>query len=169
MGEVDKKEFITPRWYIDLRSKLLRRKDRKPGGFFLSVIISMMISFYIAFAGFYYRFLSPIAMMWVLIITWSLLFVTIYIFFWFFIITKDAKYDRFDIIAMLCGSIGLELDRLIFIPNYFNYIFTSSNALRFNLWRISFKYKSIHILNHLTIHCNRNSLIINCLSLLSWD
>ena len=37
MGEVDKKEFITPRWYIELRSKLLRRKDKKPGGFYLSV------------------------------------------------------------------------------------------------------------------------------------
>lgn len=132
------KQAVEPEHYLVMRSKTSRRADRFP--FALIILFSVF--------G-----ISTISMILLLIyvitgpyLIWFLLFIPIILFFIIFYlvrkyyILKDADYNRFDLFGYSCAQIGMDLERLLAVPNYNHYLIGSINGLRFNSWIIRWRY-----------------------------
>ena len=141
MGEVEEPTFLkTPIWYLKIRSKVTKRSDRLLFGLFIPAIIAYVIVYYIWLALISYN--KSIYIFYITAILFILVFSIFYYLTWRIYITRNAKCDRFDLFAYLCGSVSIELDRLSVIPDYNDYLGNNIFALQRITKSIKRKYKA---------------------------
>jgi hypothetical protein len=132
-----------PEWYLKMRSKVSLRSDRQFLGFFgplfgSALISGVVIVILLTSIQIGEQYESIITFL-VIVIT----FILLYLITRKYYVLKDAKYDRFNLLAYNCARIGLDLERLLIVPNYNHYLIPNINALRINSWLIRLRnYKT---------------------------
>ncbi len=135
--EIDYVEY--PKWYLKILSKMTRRDDRQLLGFLIPLAFAVIIAIFV----WNYVFLNHIyGGGYIAIIILILTFIIFYYLSRRLFITKNAKYDRFEIFAYHCGEVGLDLAKLSLIPDYNHYMPTEITQFQINCWLIRRKYKS---------------------------
>ena len=132
------KQAVEPEHYLVMRSKISKRADRFP--FALMILFSVFgISTMSMILLLIYVITGPYLIWFLLIIPTILFFTILYIVRKYYVL-KDATYNRFDLFGYSCAQIGMDLERLLAVPNYNHYLIGSINGLRFNSWIIRWRH-----------------------------
>jgi hypothetical protein len=143
MNDGKTEDFVVePKWYLEIRSKIRYRSNRFLATFLLPFIFTgFVITFEVAvFIAIHADLNSPVVNDLVLV-TFFIWLVIFYFLIRKMILKKETKYDSFDLFAYTCGSIGLEIKRILLVPNY-EYDFQSISSLMINSWFVRRKCKS---------------------------
>ena len=139
-GDVEEPKFVKiPLWHLNIRSKVTKRNDR----LLLSMLVPGAVAYVIVYFSWYYYLRNseniyiansgfPI---------FILSFIVLFYLIWKLYITQNAKYDREDLFAYFCGSIGIELSELSVLPTYNHYLGPNTTALKRSIKFLRRKYE----------------------------
>jgi hypothetical protein len=132
---------VEPKWHLELRSRIRYRSNL----FFISFFFPFIFSGFVITAELTVFILlhsdlnSPLVND-IIIISFLAWLVIFYLLIRKKIVKEWSRYDSFDLFANNCGTIALEIKRILLVP-YYVYDFQALTSLRISSWFVRRKYK----------------------------